>query len=57
MVDWLKEFYVAFPNYKFKAFPSGQSFLDDNFKFDENGQKFSKSVEEVSGKGEIVRNR
>ena len=28
---------------------------DDNFKFDENGKKFSKLVENTVGKGEIAR--
>ena len=28
---------------------------DDNFKFDENGRKFSKQVENTVGKGEIAR--
>ena len=28
---------------------------DDNFKFDENGRKFSKWVENTEGKGEIAR--
>ena len=27
---------------------------DDNFKFDENGRKFSKRVENIVGKGEIA---
>ena len=27
---------------------------DDNFKFDENGRKFSKQVENTVGKGEIA---
>ena len=30
-------------------------FADDNFKFDENGRKFSKQVENTLGKGEIAR--
>ena len=30
-------------------------FADDNFKFDENGRKFSKRVENTVGKGEIAR--
>ena len=30
-------------------------FADDNFKFDENGRKFSKWVENTVGKGEIAR--
>ena len=29
-------------------------FANDNFKFDENGRKFSKWVENIVGKGEIA---
>ena len=32
-----------------------KEFTDDNFKFDENGGKFSKRVENTVGKGEIAR--
>ena len=32
-----------------------KEFADDNFKFDENGRKLSKQVENTVGKGEIVR--
>ena len=32
-----------------------KEFADDNFKFDENGRKFSKWVENTVGKGEIYR--
>ena len=32
-----------------------KEFADDNFKFDENGRKLSKRVENTVGKGEIVR--
>ena len=32
-----------------------QEFADDNFKFDENGRKLSKRVENTVGKGEIAR--
>ena len=32
-----------------------REFADDNFKFDENGKKFSKRVENTVGKGEIAR--
>ena len=35
-------------------FPNNK-FADDNFKFDENGKKFSKPVENTVGKGEIAR--
>ena len=31
-----------------------KEFSDDNFKFDENGRKFSKSVENTVGKGKIA---
>ena len=32
-----------------------KEFADDNFKLDENGRKFFKSVENTVGKGEIAR--
>ena len=32
-----------------------KEFTDDNFKFDENGRKLSKRVENTVGKGEIAR--
>ena len=32
-----------------------KDFADNNFKFDENGRKFSKRVENTAGKGEIAR--
>ena len=46
-----------------KPFQNGQNlhasklkeFVDDNSKFDENGRKFSKKVENTVGKGEIAR--
>ena len=31
-----------------------KEFADDNFKFDENGRKFSKRIENAAGKGEIA---
>ena len=33
-----------------------KEFADDNFKFDKNGRKLSKQVENTVGKGEIARN-
>ena len=33
-----------------------KEFADNNFKFDENGRKLSKQVENTVGKGEIARN-
>ena len=32
-----------------------EEFADDNFKFDENGRKLSKWIENTVGKGEIAR--
>ena len=32
-----------------------KEFVDDNFKFDENGRQLSKQVENTVGKGEIAR--
>ena len=32
-----------------------KEFADDNYKFDENGRKFFKRVENTVGKGEIAR--
>ena len=32
-----------------------KEFADDNFKFDENGTKLSKQVQNTAGKGEIAR--
>ena len=32
-----------------------KEFADDNFKFDENGRKLSKRLENTVGKGEIAR--
>ena len=34
-----------------------KEFADDNFKFDENCGKFSESIENTVGKGEIARNK
>ena len=41
-----------FPNGKFKT-SKLREFADDNFKFDENGRKFLKQVENTVEKGEI----
>ena len=35
--------------------PKLKEFADDNFKFEENGRKLSKRVENTVGKGEIAR--
>ena len=44
-----------FPNDKFRDSFKLKEFADDNFKFDENGRKFSKWLENTAGKGEIAR--
>ena len=43
-----------FPNDKFQT-SKLKALADVNFKFDENGRKFSKWVENTVGKGEIAR--
>ena len=45
---------IPFPNNKFYS-SKLEKFVDDNFKIDENGRKFSKPVENTVGKGEIAR--
>ena len=48
-------FYLnPFPNNKFLDSSNLKEFADDNFKFDENGKKFSSRVENTVGKGEIA---
>ena len=44
-----------FPNDKILDSSKLKEFADDNFKFDENGRKFLKPVENTVGKGEIAR--
>ena len=34
-----------------------KEFADDNFRFDENGSKLSKWIENIVGKGEVARNK
>ena len=43
-------------HYQTTNFRPFQEFADDNFKFDENGRKLSKRVENTVGKGKIARN-
>ena len=43
-----------FPNDKFLDSSNLKDFADNNLKFDENGRKFSKPVENTLGKGEIA---
>ena len=48
-------FINPFPNGIISDASKLKGFADDNFKFDENGRKFSKWVENTVGKGEIAR--
>ena len=45
----------SLPNNKFLDCYKLKEFADDNFKFDVNGRKLSKQVENTVGKGEIAR--
>ena len=45
------------PNDKILDWSKLKDFADDNFKFDENGRKFTKRVENTMGKGEIARHK
>ena len=50
-------FKVCQPNTRRQILDSSKlkEFADDNFKFDKNGRKLSKQVENTVGKGEIAR--
>ena len=50
---WTKPF-NPFPNNKFRRFQTEKKFADGNFKFDVNGRKFSKRLENTVGKGELL---
>ena len=45
----------SFPNDKILDLPELKEFADDNFQFDENDVKFSKTMVNTVGKGEIAR--
>ena len=47
--------YKPFPTQQILDSSKRKEFADDNFKFDENGRKFSKWVKNTVGKGEIAR--
>ena len=49
------EIHEPFPKRQILDSSKMKEFADDNFKFDENGRKFSKRVENTVEKGEIVR--
>ena len=44
----------SFPNDKILDSPKLKEFADDTLKFDDNGRKFSRWVENTVGKGEIA---
>ena len=48
--------YKLFPKQRILDSSKFKAFADNNFRFVENGRKFSKSVENAVGKGEIARN-
>ena len=47
-------FFQPFPKQQIFDSSKLKEFADNNFKFDENGRKFMKQVENTVGKGEIV---
>ena len=47
-------FLKPFPRQQILDFSKLKEFADDNFKFDKNGRKLSKRVENTVGKGEIA---
>ena len=46
---------TPFQTAHFRHLQIKKKFADDSFKFDENGGKFSETVEDTVGKGEIAR--
>ena len=48
-------FFQPFPKQQIVDSSKFKELADDNFKFDENGRKFSKRVEDTAEKGEIAR--
>ena len=52
MMDGLSQ---PFPKRQILDSSKLKEFADDNFKFDENGRKLSKRIENTVGKGEIAR--
>ena len=47
--------YQPFPKRQILDASNLKEFEEDNFKFDENGRKFSRRVENIVGRGEIAR--
>ena len=53
----LLSYFNPFPKDKFSHSSKLKELADDNFKFDENGRKFSKQIENTVGKGEIAHHK
>ena len=51
---FIEYFFNPLPDDKILDWSKLREFADDNFKFDENGSKVSKRVENTVGKGEIA---
>ena len=51
----ISDLLVPFPKRQILDYSKLKEFADDNFKFDDNGRKLSKWVENTVGKGEIAR--
>ena len=49
--------HYPFPKKQILDYSKLKEFVDDNFKFDENGRKVSKRIDNTVGKGEIVRHK
>ena len=48
-------FILPFPKQQILHSSKVKEFAEDNFNFDENDRKFSRRVEDTTGKGEIAR--
>ena len=49
--------FYPFPKQQIYDYSKMKEFAEDNSKFDENGRKFSKQVENTMGKGEIAQTK
>ena len=54
LIGW---WYLGLTHYQILDSSKLKEFADDNFKFDENGRKLSKWVENTVAKGEIARHK
>ena len=49
-----QDFFSPFPKQQILDFSKLKEFADDNYEFDENGEKFSKGTEDAVGKGKLL---